>query len=156
MLCQITDIFDIPDLASSRLSLSDQIIAVATMESVNDVVDENWGKNGEDAPSLWVEWVMGDDEVPPEIFEDWEPENGGEVESAQDHHQKLPKTTVLSSPCKVAAWTKGGQNEEDDDDSSAAGKLFDGQPEMEVVEKNCAVVKEVISTELKSSCRSHG
>ena len=43
------------------------------------VVDCDWGKNGEDEPALWEDWMMGDNEndsqeVPMGLFDDWDPE----------------------------------------------------------------------------------
>ena len=48
-----------------------------TMEG--KVVDCDWGKNGEDEPALWEDWMMGDNEndsqeVPMGLFDDWDPE----------------------------------------------------------------------------------
>ena len=48
-----------------------------TMEG--KIVDCDWGKNGEDEPALWEDWMMGDNEndsqeVPMGLFDDWDPE----------------------------------------------------------------------------------
>ena len=58
-------------------------------------VDENWGLDGkDDTPDLWIEWGTGDDEsIPMEIFEEWDPENGGKVKVVE----KNP-AAVLAGP----------------------------------------------------------
>ena len=39
-------------------------------------MDCNWGKNGENEPELWDDWMVGgSQEVPVEFFDNWDPEN---------------------------------------------------------------------------------
>lgn len=66
-----------------------------TMEG--KIVDCDWGKNGEDEPALWDDWMMGDnqndlEEVPVGLFEDWVQENAMNAVAGgnQNDSQEVP------------------------------------------------------------------
>ena len=106
------------------------------------IVDCDWGKNGEDEPALWDDWMMGDSEndlqeVPVGLFEDWDPENamnavaGGNQNDSQEVPVELFDDWDLEDEMRAGIHTVPK-----DDDKSVGGAVLADQHKMSGEEKN--------------------
>ena len=104
-----------------------------------DIVDSDWGTDGKDAPDLWVEWDVKEtspEDVPLEMFEEWEDEN--DVDDQTSQQQRMPAT-----------------NEAKDDDNNGVAGVLGVQEEVATSGKNSKVMNTTVK-QGSTSCEKLG